>query len=106
MKKFYKISRLAELSMKKVYNLGAQSVLGTEQLEKSREIIKRLKEEKKRVVEEMEEKLVKAEDDMETEKEKLVQEVSRGKSAAITLLQVQVQYSPFIPLLHRLFLKS
>ena len=62
---------------------------GTEQLEKSREIIKRLKEEKRRVVEEMEEKLVKAEDDMETEKEKLVQEVSRGKSAAITLLQVQ-----------------
>ena len=41
------------------------------------------------MVEEMEEKLVKAEDDMETEKEKLVQEVSRGKSAAITLLQVQ-----------------
>ena len=54
------------------------------------------------MVEEMEEKLVKAEDDMETEKEKLVQEVSRGKSAAITLLQVR--YSPFIPLLHRLLL--
>ena len=29
------------------------------------------------------------EDQMETEKEKLVQEISRGKSAAITLMQVR-----------------
>ena len=42
------------------------------------------------MVEEMEEKLRKAEDDMEVEKEKLVQEVSRGKTAAISLLQVHL----------------
>ena len=59
-----------------------------EQLEKSREIIKRLKEEKKQIVVDMEEKLRQAEDQAEVEKDKLVQEVSRGKSAAISLLQV------------------
>ena len=64
------------------------SISAAEQLEKSREIIKRLNEEKKKIVHEMEEKLRKTEDDMEVEKERLVQEVSRGKSAAITLMQV------------------
>ena len=59
-----------------------------EHLEKSREIIKRLKEEKKQIVIDMEEKLRQAEDQAEVEKDKLVQEVSRGKSAAISLLQV------------------
>ena len=63
-----------------------------EQLEKSREIIKRLKEEKKQIVAEMEERLRQAEDDAEVEKDKLVQEVSRGKSAAITLLQVSIRF--------------
>ena len=61
-----------------------------EQLEKSREIIKRLKEEKKKIVMEMDERLRQAEDNAEVEKDKLVQEVSRGKSAAISLLQVCV----------------
>ena len=64
------------------------SLSAAEQLEKSREIIKRLKEEKKKIVVEMDERLRQAEDNAEVEKDKLVQEVSRGKSAAITLLQV------------------
>lgn len=62
--------------------------IATEQLEKSREIIKRLKAEKQEAVAELEGKLRDREDVMEKEKETLVQEVSRGKSAAITLMQV------------------
>lgn len=62
-----------------------------EQLEKAREIIKRLKEEKRRLAEEMNEKLKTTELSMEDEKEKLVQELSRGKAAAVTLLQVFVE---------------
>ncbi|XP_060588973.1 golgin subfamily A member 4-like [Ruditapes philippinarum] len=61
----------------------------SDQLEKSREIIKRLKDDRKRLIDEYEEKLRGREDQMETEKEKLVQEISRGKSAAITLMQEQ-----------------
>ena len=59
-----------------------------EQLEKAREIIKRLKEEKKQLVEEMKQKMQSTEQAMEEEKEKLVQELSRGKAAAIALMQV------------------
>ena len=62
--------------------------LATEQLEKSREIIKRLKAEKQQAVSELEGQLREREDVMEQEKESLVQEVSRGKSAAISLMQV------------------
>ena len=69
------------------------AISAAEQLEKSREIIKRLNEEKKKIVHEMEEKLRKTDDDMEVEKERLVQEVSRGKSAAITLMQVQSNFN-------------
>jgi hypothetical protein len=65
-------------------------ITATDQLEKSREIIKRLKDDRKRLIDEYEEKLRGREDQMETEKEKLVQEISRGKSAAITLMQVRV----------------
>ena len=62
-----------------------------EQLEKAREIIKRLKEEKRQQMEEMGNKLQNTEQAMEEEKEKLVQELSRGKAAAIALMQVCLQ---------------
>lgn len=64
------------------------SFVGSEQLEKSREIIKQLKEEKKQAVAELEEKLSHAEKTMEEEKSNLVQELSRGKALAISLIQV------------------
>ena len=40
------------------------------------------------MTEEMSEKLKQTEEDMEQEKEKLVHELSRGKAAAVALLQV------------------
>ncbi|XP_036362294.1 golgin subfamily A member 4 isoform X4 [Octopus sinensis] len=58
-----------------------------EQLEKSREIIKQLKEEKKQAIIQLEDKLKHAEKTMEEEKENLVQELSRGKALAISLVQ-------------------
>lgn len=61
---------------------------GQEKLEKSREIIKRLKEEKKQVIAESEEKIKQAEKMIEEEKENLIQELSRAKAAAVTCLQV------------------
>ena len=59
-----------------------------EQLEKSREVIKRLQEEKKRFVEESREKIQEAEQTLEEEKGVLLQELSRGKQAALSLLNV------------------
>ena len=50
---------------------------GAEQLEKSREVVRRLKEERQKAIEEA-----------DKEKEALVQEISRGKTAAISLMQV------------------
>ncbi|CAE1254672.1 GOLGA4 [Acanthosepion pharaonis] len=64
---------------------------GSEQLEKSREIIKQLKEEKKQAVAELEEKLSHAEKTMEEEKSNLVQELSRGKALAISLIQKEME---------------
>ncbi|GAB1603388.1 golgin subfamily A member 4-like isoform X3 [Argonauta hians] len=61
--------------------------LAAEQLEKSREIIKQLKEEKKRTVIQLEDKLKHSEKAMEEEKANLVQELSRGKALAISLVQ-------------------
>ncbi|OPL20301.1 golgin 4 subfamily a member, partial [Mytilus galloprovincialis] len=58
-----------------------------ETLEKSREIIKRLKDEKKQVVVESEERIKQAEKTIEEEKENLIQELSRAKAAAVTCLQ-------------------
>jgi len=52
---------------------------GAEQLEKSREVVRRLKEERQKVIEEA-----------DKEKEALVQEISRGKTAAISLMQVSL----------------
>ncbi|XP_055959282.1 golgin subfamily A member 4 [Patella vulgata] len=60
---------------------------GQDHLEKSRDIIKRLKDEKK----ELEEKFDILEQNMEEEKSKLVQELSRGKAAAIALIQQETE---------------
>ena len=64
--------------------------LDQEQLEKAREIIKRLKDEKKRAAEEAAEKIQVAEKAIEEEKEMLMQDLSRGKKEAIALVQVIV----------------
>lgn len=58
-------------------------------MEKSREIIKQLKEEKNQSIVQLEDKLKHAEKTMEEEKENLVQELSRGKALAISLVQVE-----------------
>lgn len=71
-----------------IQGLAALLCADQEQLEKAREIIKRLKEEKKQLAEEMRQKMQSTEQAMEEEKEKLVQELSRGKAAAIALMQV------------------
>ena len=61
-----------------------------EQLEKSREIIRRLKEDKKQVTESMQQHLESSEQSIEQEKETLIQELKRGKAAALQLMQVCV----------------
>jgi len=58
---------------------------GAEQLEKSRELIRRLKEERQKVIEEA-----------DKEKEVLVQEISRGKTAAISLMQVSLDIVHYV----------
>lgn len=47
-----------------------------------------MKDDRKRLIDEYEEKIRGREEQLETEKESLVQEISRGKSAAISLMQV------------------
>lgn len=60
-----------------------------EQLEKSRDIIKRLKEEKSKILQEMESKMQERDDQMELEKEKLMHEIA-CKSTAIAVMQEQM----------------
>ena len=66
--------------------------LAHETLEKSREVFKRLKDEKQKLQTEMEEKLKQTEKAMEEEKENLVQELSRAKQTAVSCLQVEGAY--------------
>lgn len=63
-------------------------VTGKEQLDKAREVIKKLKDEKSNAVEEMSAKIKAAEQGLEEERENLMQELKRGKSAALNLMQV------------------
>ena len=62
--------------------------LGQEQLEKAREIIKRLKDDKEKLSEEMSTKIKSSEQSLEEERENLMLELKRGKSAALGLMQV------------------
>ena len=61
-----------------------------ENLGKSREIIRKVKEDKKNAILEMEERIKHAEKTIEEEKENLVQELSRAKAAAVLCLKVCV----------------
>lgn len=73
---------------KQISSLFESLFLDFEQLEKAREIIKQLKEEKNRLVKETQVRVQQTEQVMEEEKEKLVHELSRGKAAAVSLIQV------------------
>ncbi|XP_041365531.1 golgin subfamily A member 4-like isoform X2 [Gigantopelta aegis] len=64
---------------------------GQEQLDKSREIIKKLNEEKKQIKSDMEAKLLAAEQSLEDEKQNLIQEIKRGKTEAIHLMQQEME---------------
>ncbi len=59
-------------------------------MEKSRGIIKKVQEEKKKMSDEMEEKLVSSEKTLDEERESLMHELKRGKAAALALMQVCV----------------
>ena len=59
-----------------------------ETLDKSREIIKKLKDEKKQIIIESEDRIKQAEKTIEEEKENLIHELSRAKTAAVSCLQV------------------
>ena len=61
---------------------------GQDHLEKSREIIRKLQEDKKRLSDEMKQKIESSEQQLEQEKDGLVEELKRGKAAAIALMQV------------------
>ena len=62
---------------------------GQEQLNKSREIIRRLQEEKRSIQEEMERRLESSERSIEEDKEEMIQELRRGRTAALQLMQVK-----------------
>jgi predicted DNA-binding transcriptional regulator YafY len=64
-------------------------VSAQDQLQKSREIIKRLQEEKKTLQQEMQEKLQSSERSIEEDKEEMIQELRRGRTAALQLMQVR-----------------
>ena len=67
-----------------------------EQLEKAREILRRLKSEHKRELREMKERFQMTENNLEDEKEKLIMELSRGKSAAVLLIQVSFFFAEIL----------
>ena len=60
-----------------------------EQLEKSREVISKLTDEKKSLAEQMKEKFETSERSLEDERETLMVELKRGKAAALALMQVR-----------------
>ena len=64
-------------------------IAAQEQLEKSREIINKLSDEKKNLAEQMKEKLESSERSLEDERETLMEELKRGKAAALSLMQVR-----------------
>ncbi len=66
--------------------------LGAEQLEKAREIIKRLNEEKKKLAEELKTRVEMTEKTSDEEREALMLELKRGKAAALELMQVSTTY--------------
>jgi hypothetical protein len=63
--------------------------VGKEHLEKSRDIIKRLKDEKRQHEEEMNERLASSEQSFESEKDSEIQELRRGKVEALQVMQVK-----------------
>ena len=71
------------------YLCSIVSFAAAEQLEKSRDIIKQLKEEKNKIVQELESKIQERDDQIELKKEKLVHEIALGRSAAIKVMQVK-----------------
>ncbi|KAK0044523.1 golgin subfamily A member 4-like isoform X3, partial [Biomphalaria pfeifferi] len=58
-----------------------------EQLDKAREIMKKLKEDKLHAIEQAEERLCLAEQNMEEEKEKMLSDLKRGKAEAFSVMQ-------------------
>ena len=60
-------------------------------LEKSREIIKRLKDEKRQLEAGVQERISSSEQSLESEKDAEIQELRRGKVQALQVMQVNVQ---------------
>ena len=59
-----------------------------EQLEKARDIMRKLKEDKRKAIEQAEEKIRSTEASLEEEKERMLTELKRGKSEAFSVMQV------------------
>ena len=72
--------------------MSAPFIVGQEQLEKAREIIKKLQEEKKKLTEEIKTQVEVTEKVSDEERDQLIQELKRAKAAALELMQVRTHW--------------